>query len=257
MTTQHDHDAALQRLAQGHGFSQEQLQGLQALYAELDRRRARRARTVAALAGGAVLLVVAGRALAAGPCTQTLPAPLSTLCADSPALATELNDNFATLRNWILAPPGPVSGTASIAAATSLSAGTDVVATGLVKAGFNGSQGAEYAWNTQVGGGRTELINNRGGGPGGFSFFDRATPASALGTPLLTMSAGTATFSGRVGGNGALCVVPSACEDSPTFNCGGSVVCPNNKFMVGFTDGTGCMVGNKARCCALQLTACP
>lgn len=37
------------------------------------------------------------RALSAGNCAQTLPAPLVTFCADEPALASEMNGNFAGL----------------------------------------------------------------------------------------------------------------------------------------------------------------
>lgn len=257
MNEQAKGSTTLEAIARAHGLPPEHLRAFEALQAEVDRRRARRWRAALAVGASVLALGLTGRALAAGPCTQTLPSPLNTLCADSPALASELNANFQQLRDWILAPPAAVSAASSISAVGDLNTQANVNALGTVRAGFSGAQGAEFAWNTQVGGGRSEFINNRGGGGGGFSFFDRSGPSAALGTPLLTMSGTTATFNGRVGGNGLLCVVPASCEDSPSFGCGGSTTCPNNKFMVGFTDGTSCSVVNKARCCSLQLAACP
>ena len=51
--------------------------------------------TLLAIVAAVVVSVVATRAAAAGTCAQTLPAPLSTMCADEPAAASEVNNNFS------------------------------------------------------------------------------------------------------------------------------------------------------------------
>lgn len=257
----------LAEAAQKHGVSIEELELWAALHeasAATQARRSKRLRrvgmvVVACLAFASISL--ATRALAAGTCSQTLPAPLITFCPDEPALASEVNDNFAQLRSWILAPPAAVSATSSITAAGAISTpgamSSGTMATGLLLVNGPG-QGAQVAWNTITpGAGQYELINNRGLGGGGFAVYERNGPADAIASTLLRMDRVKANFVGAVGGNGALCVVPANCEDSLSFGCGGSAVCPNNKFMVGFTDGTSCSVPNKARCCSFQLVACP
>lgn len=215
------------------------------------------------------LVVVTGRAIAAGNCTQTLPAPLITFCGDSPALAAEVNGNLQQLYSWILSPPASVAvkgnlstaanGTAvgSITAAAGIS-GTTVNASGRVQGldlafiAPGATQGGQLMWNTVSPGlGRSELVNNRGTGSGGFAFYDRGAVANMPGAPLMQLAGN------GLGGSVNLCVVPVACEDSATFACGGSTTCPNNKFAVGVTDGTGCGVTNKLRCCAMALTTCP
>lgn len=55
-----------------------------------------------------VVSVVATRAAAAGTCAQTLPAPLSTMCADEPATATEVNGNFGQMVRWVEEKTGPI-----------------------------------------------------------------------------------------------------------------------------------------------------
>ena len=61
---------------------------------------------------GALTLVFLNRtAWAAGTCAQTLPAPLVTLCPDEPALASEVNGNFASLASAINNKTGSLTGT--------------------------------------------------------------------------------------------------------------------------------------------------
>jgi hypothetical protein len=51
------------------------------------------------------------------------------------------------------------------------------------------NQGTYISWNALTGGyGETDLINNRGQGPGGFGFFNAAVPGNALGSPIAFMS---------------------------------------------------------------------
>lgn len=49
------------------------------------------------------------------------------------------------------------------------------------------SKGAYLSWNATNSDGETDFINNRGGGVGGFSFYN-ATASGALGTPIATIS---------------------------------------------------------------------
>lgn len=59
---------------------------------------------------------------------------------------------------------------------------------GSIGVNFNGSQGTQLQWNVaNIEFGETSFVNNRGGGGGGFAWFDRATPGSALGPPLMTL----------------------------------------------------------------------
>ena len=55
-----------------------------------------------------VVSVVATRAAAAGTCGQTLPSPLSTMCPDEPATATEVNGNFGQVVRWVEEKTGPI-----------------------------------------------------------------------------------------------------------------------------------------------------
>ena len=251
----------LAEVAAERGLPLAELEVWAALYGAARREALRERRRRLAVVGSvaATLVGLVGGVAFAGTCASLLPAPLVTMCPDEPALASELNGNFLTLRNWVLAPPGPVSATSSISAATSITAGTTVTAgSALVTGGGAQVQGLQLQWNTvQPNLGRAELINNRGSGGGGFDFYERNLVSDPSGAPLLTMSRARANFSGAVGGFGALCVVHTACEDSAPFACGQSAACPDGKFVVASTDGTSCNVLNRLRCCALRLTPCP
>lgn len=96
---------------------QQQLEVLQLAQA-LSAREARRlrSRVLRGVVGlglvGALTLVFLNRtAWAAGSCAQTLPAPLVTLCPDEPALASEVNGNFASLATAFANKTGGLSGT--------------------------------------------------------------------------------------------------------------------------------------------------
>lgn len=92
----------------------EVLQLAQALSARESRRvRASVLRGVVGLGlvGALGLLLLNRTAWAAGTCAQTLPAPLVTLCPDEPALASEVNGNFASLASALTNKTGGLSGT--------------------------------------------------------------------------------------------------------------------------------------------------
>lgn len=63
------------------------------------------------LVGALTLLLLNRTAWAAGTCAQTLPAPLVTLCPDEPALASEVNGNFASLASALTSKTGGLTGT--------------------------------------------------------------------------------------------------------------------------------------------------
>lgn len=63
------------------------------------------------LVGALTLLLLNRTAWAAGTCAQTLPAPLVTLCPDEPALASEVNGNFASLASALTTKTGGLTGT--------------------------------------------------------------------------------------------------------------------------------------------------
>lgn len=86
-----------------------------------------------AVLAGAVLLGAAP-ALAQVACTQTLPAPLITFCADHPAQASQVNGNFQQLVTWVQQKVGPVGSgnitTGTVTATGNVATSTDVVAGG-------------------------------------------------------------------------------------------------------------------------------
>ena len=55
--------------------------------------------------------------------------------------------------------------------------------------GLSGGQGFQLVWNTvQAGQGRFEFVNNRGGGSGGFTWWDRANTSAGTGTALASLT---------------------------------------------------------------------
>lgn len=55
--------------------------------------------------------------------------------------------------------------------------------------GLLGGEGFQMVWNTvQSGQGRTEFVNNRGGGSGGFTWWDRANTGAGTGTALAALT---------------------------------------------------------------------
>lgn len=65
---------------------------------------------------------------------------------------------------------------------------------------ISGGQGTQYLWNRAVAGqGRTEFINNRGGGAGGYTWWDRANTGVALTSALMTLEADGDLFITGVG----------------------------------------------------------
>lgn len=76
--------------------------------AERSRRTARRRLAAAGVLVSCVVFALVGRvAFSQATCTQTLPSPLVTFCPDSPAKASEVNDNFAGVLSLMNARIGP------------------------------------------------------------------------------------------------------------------------------------------------------
>lgn len=109
------------------------------------RRRARVAATVA-LSSIVVSSLAALPVLAQANCTQTLPSPLVTLCANTPALASDMNGNLQQLVTWVQQKVGTV-GSANITTSGSLSAGS-ITTTGAVTAGSISTSGDITATGT-------------------------------------------------------------------------------------------------------------
>lgn len=74
----------------------------------------RRVGVVASVLAAGVALVALPRAFAAGTCTQFLPAPLVTFCVNEPAVASEVNGNFKTLADAVIARTGSLSAVAPV-----------------------------------------------------------------------------------------------------------------------------------------------
>lgn len=223
---------------------------------EAERHRARRKAGGGLLVATLVALAAGTVSAANGNCPNGLPFCFT---PDSPALAGEVNHNFMQLKEWLETKVGAVSAagvTASAVSAGSINATT--LLSGAALQVPSGNQGTQLLWNSVTFSvGQTELINNKGLGSGGFVFYERQFTTSGAPTRLLDMNTSRANFSGSIGGNGALCVVHTACVEGNYVNCGQTTSCPNGKVMVGMTDGTSCSVANRAQCCSLALIACP
>ena len=81
----------------------------QAEQAASQRRTRRAVLSAASLAALLVAPWLISPAWAQATCAQTLPAPLTTFCPDSPALATQVNGNFQAVANWISNKAGPLT----------------------------------------------------------------------------------------------------------------------------------------------------
>jgi hypothetical protein len=101
----------------------------------LSERARKTRRRIAAFGGATVIAVAAGLwgapALAQVMCTQTLPSPLVTFCANSPARAADLNSNTQQLVNWLTqkvgtqgSPNVAVTGTMSVGGTSALQSTT-------------------------------------------------------------------------------------------------------------------------------------
>lgn len=76
--------------------------------AERSRRLARRRLIGAGVLASCLVFALVGRvAFSAGTCAQTLPSPLVTFCPDEPAMASEVNGNFAGVLSLVNARIGP------------------------------------------------------------------------------------------------------------------------------------------------------
>lgn len=136
-------DSELSTVALAMGISEPEARKYVALLRVMENRsaleRARRRRVTAVVASvvcAAGAFLWGAPALAQAACSQTLPSPLVTLCADTPAVASEVNGNFQQLVSWVQQKVGTV-GNANISTAGTLSTGAisssgAVTATGAV-----------------------------------------------------------------------------------------------------------------------------
>lgn len=178
-------------VARAHGVTESEVESWRALFvdglAQPRRSAPRRGAWVAATAALLVTVGVASRTAWAGNCASTLPAPLVTLCADEPALATEVNGNFRQLVTWLEAKVGSVASNA-ITAGT-INAGA-ISTTGAVTVGTTlGTNG-----NLTVGGNLTV----RGSALGGYQ-------AQSVNTDYVAATDGFAVVALVGDANGARC----------------------------------------------------
>lgn len=106
--------------------------------------------------GVAVLVgLVARPALAQAGCAQTLPSPLVTFCADTPALASQVNANFQGLVDFMTAKLGPLASsgvTVSGITSTGAVSASGVTTTGTVSASTVSSTTLSISGGASVGG---------------------------------------------------------------------------------------------------------
>lgn len=224
--------------------------------------RALQARTWARVGKGVVLatLTVAGASVwwsppawAQAACTQTLPAPLVTFCPDTPALASEVNDNFAGVVGFITSKVGAVASpdvtTRDISARNITTTGTvttptaTVTTANLTSAVF-GSQTRQHVnlYGTQYGIGiQSSTLYARTGG--GFAWYLNGSHHndqwnSGGGSSLMTLdSAGNLTAAGQLAAGSIRQANCAWGARGPHWNDDSSyhtVYCPPGKHMAGW-----------------------
>jgi hypothetical protein len=108
---------------------------------------------------GVAIPMWAGRALA-GTCSNILPASMVTLCADEPALAGELNGNFAQVLSFISQKVGPV-GSADVTVTGTLTAPRASI-NGPIYRGSTLPSTQDLGLYSQVAGNYLRLVTNGG-----------------------------------------------------------------------------------------------
>ncbi|HEY0883455.1 MAG TPA: hypothetical protein VGD87_18110 [Archangium sp.] len=205
-------------------------------------RPTRRARLGAVLVVGALLGF--GTALAAdGNCPNGYPFCFT---ADSPAIASQVNHNFAQAREWLETKVGPISSSNVTTSGVVVRSGGDLTLQSGRVIGTNGANNLHI--DNSVTAGRTYL--NWFGGTGGVTIGNGAQAQAAH-----FDSIGTLTVGNGVRGAGNLCVEYFDCQWQAQFGCGAFGVCSAGRVMTGFRDGTSCGVQNEAHCCRLRLTS--
>ena len=139
-------------------------------------------------------------------CTQTLPAPLKTLCANAPAIAADVNGNTQQVVNWLTQKTGPV-GSPNVAVTGTLAVSGTLTATGATSL-----QGV--------------TATGVSAGTGTFSTANIST-VSATAVNTTTLNVGGAASFGGVGGN-----VPFGCVSrvqTGSYN----TACAANEIAVG------------------------
>lgn len=257
----------LDELAKRSGVPLGDLELWQALYgaaqADLARRQSRQGRRLkqAGLVLAAMVVLAGSWATAQATCTQTLPSPLTTFCPNAPAVAGAINGNFQQLVDWLQLKVGTVGNnnvTTGTLTASSVSASTVTASGGVRSFALDNSSGTLLRWNLTGGVGETDLINYRGLGGGGVSFYNASSTSGA--TTLLTSidSSGRIHPTNGIAGSGKLCIVTTNCDTNSAFTCGNAGSCGPGKVLVGVKDGTGCGITNVLTCCNLELSdSCP
>jgi len=196
-------------------------------------------------------------------CAQTLPAPLKTFCADSPAVAADVNANFQGVADAIINKTGSFSASRNIVTpgsitTTSVQVDGGVSATGAIVGNAFAPTYSNWSATGLTGGAGIVNDNNT------FKALMLTGNTSSGGTIRQIQLYDDVKVSGRLrtqrglSGAGGLCLTTTNCAWTGGFACGGSNTCPAGQVMVGFQDGTSCSVLDKAYCCNLELVdTCP
>ncbi len=228
-----------------------------------------------ALATAALTLTVAGALWAsreawAATCSQTLPSPLVTLCPNAPALAADVNGNFATLATWLQGKTGTL-GTPDITTRNLAVTGT----TGALSWGTTlgqllnlyGTPGQNYGIGVQSGTAYFRSDSNFAWFKGGTHAGATANDPGAGGVSSMFLDGnGTLAVRGGLSGGAGGGNVPFSCVTrvqaaSAVAGCaagevavGGGGICPNlwriieNRPWAGSTDAAGAVTnGGKGR----------
>lgn len=228
--------------------------------AQRDRARSLGVRRLAVAAAAAVAIFVglgtSAPAWAQTMCTQTLPSPMTTFCADSPATASSVNANFQQLATWMSQKVGTL-GNANVTVTGTITATTVTATTSIVtpNANVNGPiyRGAnlpatgDLGLYSQVSGNYMRFVTNAGpffffsdgaagnnyAGATAIAGIDTAGNLSANGS----LNGGSLNVSGQIAGGsirqrncnwGAR--GPSVLDDSSYH----SVYCPAGQYMAGW-----------------------
>ena len=195
-------------------------------------------------------------------CAQTLPAPLKTFCANSPAVATDVNANFQGVVDAIIAKTGSFSASRNIVTPGSITTTSVQVDGGVNATGAIVGKSFAPTYSSWSGTGLTGgagIVNDNSG----FQALMITGNTSAGGTRKIQLYDdvrvnGRLRTQNGLSGAGGLCLTTTNCAWTPGFGCGGNTTCPAGQVMVGFQDGTGCSAYDTAYCCNLALAdTCP
>lgn len=270
-------EKSVAQVAQEHGVSEAEVASWRELYLQGARSTAQRTPwrpgKGSALWGVALAslgaLSYAGVAFAQSvTCSQTLPAPLVTMCANGPALASDVNGNFQAVYNWInqkVGTPGTnnvsIGGTATVSGVTTLQSNASVAGNLSVTGASTFGNNVTISGNESFGAATRQMINLwnsdygigvqnsttyfRSGG--NFAFFrggvhnDVAFNAGAGGTALMTVdTSGNVATAGQISAATSVKSRGSSVVREISSCCGGSGgCCPGGWTQVGPDLNTG------------------